>query len=108
MTGRPHMTNPAGLIQIFHMPDLNARGMTADLLAGAYHLAVEPIQNGHDGLLVVEVRDELQASMVSRMVLAADPKSILLHTCTGPKKPPDLATYILGLEGDARRRAVAR
>lgn len=44
--------------------------------------------------------------MVSRMVFAADPNSILLHTSTGPPKPVDLATHVLSLD-DKALRAVA-
>ncbi len=100
------MPNPAWLIQIFEMTDLDARNMTADLLTGIDQVTVEATQKGPDCFLIVQVRDEGQASMVSRMVFAADPNSILLHTSTGPSKPVDLATHVLSLD-DKARRAVA-
>ena len=99
------MTNPAWLIQIFEMSDLDARNQTADLLTGIDELTVEAAQNGPDCLLIVQVHDGDQASMVSRMVFAADPRSILLHTSTGPPRPIELAPHVLNID-DATRRAV--
>jgi hypothetical protein len=98
------MTKSKWLIQIFEMPDVEARNMAADLLAPVNGLSIAVKDSGPDHFLVVEVHGEEQASAVSRMVFAFDPRSILLHTSIGPPAP-ELADYIFDRGEGARRAA---
>jgi hypothetical protein len=95
------MTSPTWFIQIFEMPDVDARNVAADLLAGIDGVSVAVKDCGPDPLLVVEVRGKEQASAVSRMVFASDPRSIPLHTAIGPPAP-ELAAYIFERDETAR------
>jgi hypothetical protein len=99
------MTTPAWFIQIFEMPDVDARNVAADLVARIDGVSVAVKDCGPDRLLVVEVRGEEQASTVSRMVFASDPRSIPLHTAVGPPAP-ELAAYIFERD-EAARHAMA-
>jgi len=95
------MTTPTWFIQIFEMPNVDARNVAANLLTGVDGLSVAVKDSGPDRLLVVEVRGEEQASAVSRMVFASDPRSIPLHTALGPPAP-ELAAYIFERDETAR------
>lgn len=95
------MTTPTWSIQIFEMPDVDARNLAANLLADLDGLSVAVKDSGPDRLLVVEVRGEEQALAVTRMVFASDPRSIPLHTAIGPPAP-ELAAYIFERDEEER------
>lgn len=99
------MTTPTWFIQIFEMPDVDARNVAAELLAAIDGVSVAVKDSGPDPLLVVEVRGEQQVAAVSRLVFASDSRSIPLHTAIGPPAP-ELAAYIFERD-EAARHAMA-